>query len=121
MAEKTSVFFMLMLSTAGLIVPELLEDGRVKVDMGKPILNASEVPTTLPGNADGVAIAVPLKVAGSQWTVTAVSMGNPHAVVFCRDGADVKVCTPLTRLCSFLAWHTVITVDAQILLIPSSL
>lgn len=75
---------------SGLIVPELLEDGRVKVDMGKPILNASDVPTTLPGNDDGTAVAVPLEVAGSSWTITAVGMGNPHAVVYSKDGEDVK-------------------------------
>jgi diaminopimelate epimerase len=32
---------------AGLIVPEVREDGQVAVDMGTPILNASNVPSTL--------------------------------------------------------------------------
>jgi diaminopimelate epimerase len=32
---------------AGLIVPELLPDGQVKVDMGKPILEGPKIPTTL--------------------------------------------------------------------------
>lgn len=32
---------------AGLIVPELLPDGQVKVDMGQPILDGPKVPTTL--------------------------------------------------------------------------
>lgn len=68
--------------------------------MGSPILNASEVPSTLPGNAEGTAIAVPLEVAGSQWTVTAVGMGNPHAVVYSRDGEDVKVWLPPIASCS---------------------
>ncbi len=36
-----------MTCAAGLIVPELLHDGQVKVDMGRPILEGPEVPTTL--------------------------------------------------------------------------
>jgi hypothetical protein len=32
---------------AGLIVPELLADGQVKVDMGPPILDGPRVPTSL--------------------------------------------------------------------------
>lgn len=33
--------------SAGLIVPEMLADGRVCVDMGKPVLEGPKVPTTL--------------------------------------------------------------------------
>ena len=33
---------------AGLIRPDLLEDGQVCVDMGEPILEADQIPTTLP-------------------------------------------------------------------------
>lgn len=52
---------------------------RVRVDMGKPILRAADIPTTLPGSpvAD-----VPVMIGGRKFQVTAVSMGNPHAVVF---------------------------------------
>jgi diaminopimelate epimerase len=75
-----------------------LEDGRVCVDMGEPFLNVEDVPTTLEATRDGnQAIAVPIEVAGSLWTITAVGMGNPHAVVYSRDGADVVVCFPLSR------------------------
>jgi diaminopimelate epimerase len=44
-----------------------------------------QVPTTLKTNADGVALASPLTVAGKDWSVTCVSMGNPHAIVFVDD------------------------------------
>ncbi|KAK6146947.1 hypothetical protein DH2020_017859 [Rehmannia glutinosa] len=37
---------------AGLIVPEIQEDGKVRVDMGEPILKASDVPTKIPPNKD---------------------------------------------------------------------
>jgi len=70
---------------AGPIVPEMLPDGTVKVDMGEPILKGADVPTTLPADADGRVINAPLTVAGRDWEVTCVSMGNPHAIVFVDD------------------------------------
>lgn len=41
-----------------------------------------KVPTTLPAGKDGRVIEAPLEVAGKTWQVTAVSMGNPHAIIF---------------------------------------
>jgi diaminopimelate epimerase len=55
---------------------------RVRVDMGAPILRAADIPTTLPGDPP---IDVPLSVLGHDMRVTAVSMGNPHAVVYVDD------------------------------------
>ncbi len=55
---------------------------RVRVDMGTPILQGGEIPTTLPGDPP---VDVPLTVEGHDLKVTAVSMGNPHAVVFVED------------------------------------
>ena len=55
---------------------------RVRVDMGKPVLRAAEVPTTLPGDPP---CDVPLEVDGRAFAVTCVSMGNPHAVIFVDD------------------------------------
>jgi diaminopimelate epimerase len=55
---------------------------RVRVDMGAPILQASDIPTTLPGDPP---IDVPLTVEGRTLAVTAVSMGNPHAVAYVED------------------------------------
>jgi diaminopimelate epimerase len=70
---------------AGLIVPELQADGTVRVDMGEPFLLAKDVPTSLPTDALGRAIEAPLTVAGKEWKVTCVGMGNPHAIVFVDD------------------------------------
>ncbi|KHG11577.1 Diaminopimelate epimerase, chloroplastic -like protein [Gossypium arboreum] len=67
---------------AGLIVPEIQEDGKVKVDMGEPILKASDVPTKLPANKDQAAVKADINVDGVTWNVTCVSMGNPHCVTF---------------------------------------
>ncbi|KAL2652904.1 hypothetical protein R1flu_021032 [Riccia fluitans] len=74
---------------AGLIVPELMPDGQVCVDMGPPILEAKQVPTTLEPTRDGAVIKAPLVVAGRSWSVTCVSMGNPHCVVLLDASEDV--------------------------------
>ena len=38
-----------------------------------------------PTDADGKVVLQPLTVAGKEWQVTCVSMGNPHAIVFVDD------------------------------------
>ncbi len=58
---------------------------RVRVDMGRPVLEASRIPTTLPGNP---VIDVPLQVAGRQLEVSCVSMGNPHCITFVDQLTD---------------------------------
>ena len=55
---------------------------RIRVDMGPPILKAAEIPTTLPGDPP---IEVPIEVRDQPFRATAVSMGNPHVVVFVDD------------------------------------
>lgn len=72
---------------AGLIVPEIQEDGKVRVDMGEPILKASDVPTKLPANNNQSVVKSRLDVDGVSWNVTCVSMGNPHCVTFSNDGS----------------------------------
>jgi diaminopimelate epimerase len=57
---------------------------RVRVDMGAPILDARDIPTLLPGDPP---IEVPITLGEVELTVTAVSMGNPHAVIFVTDAA----------------------------------
>ncbi|WOG91219.1 hypothetical protein DCAR_0310467 [Daucus carota subsp. sativus] len=73
---------------AGLIVPEIQEDGKVKVDMGVPILNASDVPTKLPTTNNQPVVSSQLDVDGVSWNVTCVSMGNPHCVTFSNEGSQ---------------------------------
>jgi diaminopimelate epimerase len=58
---------------------------RVRVDMGAPILEAARIPTRLPGDPP---VDVPIEIAGMELKVTAVSMGNPHAVIHVRDVAS---------------------------------
>ncbi|MEB3281274.1 MAG: diaminopimelate epimerase [Lyngbya sp.] len=75
---------------AGVMTPELLADGQVKVDMGKPRLLAVEIPTTL-AKADEKVVNVPLSVASRSWLVTCVSMGNPHCITFVEDVAAIPL------------------------------
>mmetsp|Transcript_14297 Transcript_14297/g.22327 ORF Transcript_14297/g.22327 Transcript_14297/m.22327 type:complete len:326 (+) Transcript_14297:124-1101(+) len=71
---------------AGPIIPEMNDDGTITVDMGEPELVGSKVPTTLASNADGDSVVEQtLECNGKTWKVSAVSMGNPHAIIFVDD------------------------------------
>ena len=60
---------------------------RVTVDMGPPEWDGGRIPVA----ADGEVVARPLAVDGRTWTVTCVSMGNPHCVVFLDDIAGLDL------------------------------
>lgn len=51
------------------------------VDMGEPILEGREIPA----QHDGRVVDYPLEVEGRVQKITAVSMGNPHCVIFLDD------------------------------------
>lgn len=78
---------------AGIITPELIFDQdtlvTVKVDMGEPKLTRGEIPMT--GNADDKAIAAAIEIDGQTYRFTALSMGNPHCVIFVDDAAAVDL------------------------------
>ncbi|MEA5617908.1 diaminopimelate epimerase [Cronbergia sp. UHCC 0137] len=75
---------------AGVMIPQLMDDGQVKVDMGLPRLLAGEIPTTLAA-AEAKVINQPLEVSGKTWEVTCVSMGNPHCITFVEDVAAIPL------------------------------
>ncbi len=54
----------------------------VKVDMGEPIIKTSEIPCLF--DKENM-IDEALEVGGREYYVTAVSMGNPHVVIFVDD------------------------------------
>jgi diaminopimelate epimerase len=85
---------------AGRIVPELQEDGTVRVDMGAPLLAPEAVPTTLASGEAGIPQGQ-LEVAGQLLAVGAAGMGNPHVVVPVEDLAAVD----LERLGAALEVH----------------
>jgi diaminopimelate epimerase len=65
---------------AGRIVPQLMDDGLIRVDMGRPLLDPAQVPTTLAVGAAGLPQGE-LEVAGQRLAVAAAGMGNPHVVI----------------------------------------
>ncbi|WP_159788607.1 diaminopimelate epimerase [Sodalinema gerasimenkoae] len=75
---------------AGVITPERLADGRVKVNMGEPRLLAGQIPTTLKAESEKV-VDMPLTVGDRVWQVTTVSMGNPHCIIFVDDVAAIPL------------------------------
>ena len=67
------------------------ENGKVstvKVNMGAPILKASDIPVI--SDSEEV-IAERIEVNDSVYEMTCVSMGNPHAVIFMDNVADLKI------------------------------
>jgi len=68
-------------TASGIITPKLEDNGLVTVNMGAPIFTPSEIPFI----ADMTAHTYTLEVANQQLTVSAVSMGNPHAVLIVDD------------------------------------
>ena len=79
---------------AGVLEIELTEgtDGLIEtvtVDMGQPILEATDIPTTL--LASGNVVSHDVQFGGQTVSVTCVSMGNPHCVIFVDEATDKLV------------------------------
>lgn len=65
----------------GVIVPRLESGGLVTVDMGAPIFNPKEIPFV----ADKRALTYSLELGSESVEISAISMGNPHAVQIVAD------------------------------------
>jgi diaminopimelate epimerase len=78
---------------AGAIRPRLLEDGTVRVDMGRArFRSANIVPAPaagLPGEGD--VVDFPLTAAGRDYRFTFVDVGNPHCIILVDDPASLDV------------------------------
>ncbi len=80
-------------TAAGRIVLQLEHNGQVTVDMGVPVLE----PASIPFHAPARALTYPLQLPHETLTISAVSMGNPHAIlqVDAVESADVARLGPL--------------------------
>ena len=79
---------------SGVIEPRMEDDGGITVDMGAPVLDAALVPfdaAGLEGRPQGDDTLWPLDVNGHTVLVSAVSMGNPHAVQVVDDADTAPV------------------------------
>ncbi len=74
-------------TASGVIVPRLENDGSVTVDMGAPEFE----PARIPFEAAQRAPTYMLEVGGRLREISALSMGNPHAVQFVPDVAAAPV------------------------------
>ena len=77
-----------ILTPAGLIVPVLQGDGQIRVDMGPPVLDPAQVPTTLGVGEQGLPQGL-IECHGASLSVASVGMGNPHVVVPVEDLATI--------------------------------
>lgn len=78
-----------------------VEDGKVtlvKVNMGRPELTPQKIPVSLGGER---CVDEPLIVEGKEKRITAVSMGNPHAVLFVEDTSAL----PLEKIGPYYEKH----------------
>ena len=91
MTDKTSLAIETL---AGIKYLELTVKGalyvqEVTVDMGVPKFHPSQIPANIKGEQ---IVDWPIVVDGKEYRITAVSMGNPHAVVFVESTKDFPVC-----------------------------
>ncbi len=61
---------------AGIIVPKILDDGKIKVNMSKPVLIPEKIPVKTKNNLN-----FEVKVSDRIFIANAVSMGNPHCII----------------------------------------
>ncbi len=74
-------------TAAGVIALHVEANGEIRVDMGAPRF----VPAQIPFLADAEADKYPLEVGREPFTIGAVSMGNPHAVLRVEDVTTAEV------------------------------
>lgn len=65
---------------AGNIIPKILDDGRIRVNMSKPILAPDKIPAKVNSNLN-----FNLKVSDRTFKANAISMGNPHCVIITEE------------------------------------
>lgn len=69
---------------AGIIVPQIQDDGTIKVNMSKPILVPEKIPFLGEFNLN-----YDFRIFGKTLKICAISMGNPHCVIFTDKNTDL--------------------------------
>ncbi|MEK3863626.1 diaminopimelate epimerase [Paenibacillus sp. FSL H7-0716] len=62
----------------------------VTVDMGEPVLSGLQIPVSI--DAEPV-LSQPIEADGTEFKFTAVSMGNPHCVIYVEDAVNFDLAT----------------------------
>ncbi len=78
---------------AGEIIPEIITDESekvqsIRVDMGEPLFAPAEIPFK---SSSDRAVNIPIEINGEKIYLTALSMGNPHAVIFVNDIENINI------------------------------
>lgn len=68
----------------GVLDARIESDGQVRIDMGAPVLDAALVPVAVGSDRF---VNRPIDLGDTQLVVSAISMGNPHAVHFVEDAS----------------------------------
>ncbi len=76
-------------TAAGIVEAAFLDDGEIRVNMGAPQFDPSAIPMRTGPRATHYA----LRLGGEEFTIGAVSMGNPHAVLIVEDAENAPVAT----------------------------
>ncbi|MDO4878392.1 MAG: diaminopimelate epimerase [Neisseria sp.] len=77
-------------TAGGIIVPKLMDDGRVRVNMGRPRFAPAEIPfLPVGGGTEGGVYRIP--AGGGEAEFGCVNMGNPHAVLLVDDADTAPV------------------------------
>ncbi len=65
---------------AGIIVPKIISDTEICVNMGKPILKPKKIPCKAETNLN-----IPYTLDNKEFLLNMVSMGNPHCIIFVEN------------------------------------
>ncbi len=72
---------------AGIIIPKIISDTEVRVNMGQPVLEPKKIPFNAKTNLNN-----PYHLNAHTFQLNAVSMGNPHCVIFVeKDSKDLAL------------------------------
>ncbi len=74
-------------TAGGLVEASFLDDGQIRVNMGVPKFDPGAIPMLAGPRAKRYA----LRLDGEEFTIGAVSMGNPHAVLLVDDAESAPV------------------------------
>ena len=74
-------------TATGILELQVTRNGRVRVDMGIPEL----APAAIPFAADSQSVTYTVEADGGEYEMSAVSMGNPHAVLVVPDVDEAPV------------------------------
>lgn len=106
-AAHTTADVIAVETLGGIVRPRWAGEGRVKVDMGLPVLIPEKIPTTLATGA-GPVLDVPINISDGLWPdaphelrASSISMGNPHCIIRVDDIDSI----PLERVGPALEHH----------------